>query len=89
MGAPVRIPVLALALGMYLPFSISMGIFSGAALSYVSKYTLKVNGAAKFDISQCEQRGLLYATGLIVGEAVKIKKKKERKRLGGGGVMII
>jgi len=52
-----RFPVLAVAVGIYLPIGLSFPIFIGSLISYLnSKYS--------------NERGILYASGLITGEAL-------------------
>eukprot|EP01121_Diplochlamys_sp_Union-15-3_P020795 TRINITY_DN8219_c0_g1_i3.p1 TRINITY_DN8219_c0_g1~~TRINITY_DN8219_c0_g1_i3.p1 ORF type:complete len:691 (-),score=98.04 TRINITY_DN8219_c0_g1_i3:69-2141(-) len=62
-----RIPVLAVALGLYLPFELETSIFVGGIIALLSEYCLK-------DYTQSPEedarRGLLFAAGLITGEAL-------------------
>ncbi|MBS0182992.1 MAG: oligopeptide transporter, OPT family [Nitrospira sp.] len=62
-GNTLRLPVLAVALGIYLPLKLSATIFLGgviAALAY-----RRMGGG-----QETSQRGLLFAAGLITGEAL-------------------
>lgn len=59
--ALIRIPVLSVAIGLYLPLSLSTGIFLGGALAFVMRY---IN---KSEIVQ--ERGILAASGLVAGDA--------------------
>ena len=52
-----RFPVLAVAVGIYLPIGLSFPIFLGSIVNYLSKRNNKENG-------------ILYASGLITGEAL-------------------
>lgn len=54
-----RLPVLAVALGLYLPLSLSMAIAAGGLVAWLGG-----GGAAR------EGRGLLAAAGIITGEAL-------------------
>tara|TARA_B100000029_G_scaffold287389_1_gene281114 strand:- start:8964 stop:10856 length:1893 start_codon:yes stop_codon:yes gene_type:complete len=61
-GSNFRIPVLAVAVGIYLPIELSTPIFLGGMISHLSK---KIENN---DVS--EKRGLLMASGFITGEAL-------------------
>jgi putative OPT family oligopeptide transporter len=63
-GSKIRTPILAVAVGIYLPFHLSVPIFLGGLISY---YT---SGRATSDGEDTNQSGLLYASGLITGEAL-------------------
>ena len=71
-GSQFRMPVLAVAVGMYLPLELSVPIFLGGVLSAVVAHSLKSkpseNGFAAGMVR--EQRGMLIASGLITGEAL-------------------
>jgi putative OPT family oligopeptide transporter len=58
-----RLPVLAVALGIYLPLKLSATIFLGGMIA-----TLASRGATKS--TEPSRRGLLYSAGLITGEAL-------------------
>jgi len=58
-----RLPVLAVALGIYLPLKLSATIFVGGLIAAVAQ-----RAAAENDDSS--RRGLLFAAGLITGEAL-------------------
>ncbi len=64
-GSTFRTPILAVAVGTYLPFHLSTPIFIGGLLSYITIGKLSPHG--KDDINQ---KGLLIASGLITGEAL-------------------
>ncbi len=59
----VRAPVLAVAVGIYLPFELSVPILVGGLLAYVADRVTGKNPSAG-------QSGLLVASGLITGEAL-------------------
>ncbi len=75
-GSAWRIPVLAVAVGMYLPFELDSGIMLGGILAWlVHRYSESRKGnhsrALHEEKSQrSEQTGLLFASGLITGEAL-------------------
>ncbi len=62
-GSSFRLPVLAVALGMYLPLKLSAAIFLGGVISrMVTSHTERYHDQS--------QRGILFAAGLITGEAL-------------------
>ena len=61
-GADFRVPVLAVAVGIYLPIELSAPIFLGGMISHISKQ--------KTNNDNSEKRGLLMASGFITGEAL-------------------
>ncbi|MCK4413265.1 MAG: oligopeptide transporter, OPT family [Candidatus Eisenbacteria sp.] len=69
-GASFRFPVLAVAVGIYLPFQLSVPILIGGVISAVIRATLRRRGALKAVIEKAARRGLLIAAGLITGEAL-------------------
>jgi putative OPT family oligopeptide transporter len=78
-GSEFRTPVLAVAVGIYLPFSLDIPILAGGLVAY---FAVKVrNRAAKkaaADVltrlkeaeAEGDKKGLLFASGLITGEAL-------------------
>jgi putative OPT family oligopeptide transporter len=71
-GSNFRAPVLAVAVGIYLPLELSTPIIIGGVVSHFVKRAVarqkgSVSGDAQKDL---EQRGLLLASGLITGEAL-------------------
>ncbi|MFG0251765.1 MAG: OPT/YSL family transporter, partial [Phycisphaerales bacterium JB038] len=63
-----RTPVLAVAVGIYLPFELSVPILFGGLLSFAAKRAMR--GRSKEAQGKAEQTGLLFAAGLITGEAL-------------------
>jgi putative OPT family oligopeptide transporter len=59
--ALVQLPILPIAIGLYLPVSLSTGIMAGAVISYLVK---KLQYS-----SSCNERGILAASGLVAGDA--------------------
>jgi putative OPT family oligopeptide transporter len=59
-GSKFRMPVLAVAVGLYLPISLSVPVFIGGLISYFTKERVKNDS----------KKGLLFASGLITGEAL-------------------
>ncbi|MFH1568155.1 MAG: oligopeptide transporter, OPT family, partial [Gemmatimonadota bacterium] len=60
-GASFRIPILAVAVGIYLPVSLSASIFVGGMVAH---------WASRAGAADEGKRGLLFASGLITGEAL-------------------
>jgi len=65
-----RTPVLAVAIGFYLPFDLSVPIFAGGLIHYVVKsyHTKRKTNAEQ--VERSSRNGLLFASGLITGEAL-------------------
>jgi len=63
-GSEFRTPILAVAVGIYLPFHLSVPIFVGGMIAYLT------SGKIKHDERKMNQSGLLLASGLITGEAL-------------------
>lgn len=59
-GSSFRLPVLAVAVGIYLPIELSTPIFIGGMIAHFTKSSL----------SDSDNKGLLFASGLITGEAL-------------------
>ena len=68
-GARYRAPVLAAAVGIYLPLELTVPIFVGGLLSY---FVERMAGSPKDPdaIERLHRRGVLFAAGLITGEAL-------------------
>ncbi len=62
--ASFRLPVLAVALGIYLPLKLSATIMAGGLLAEYVRRSQSVSGV------QIEDRGLLFSAGLVTGEAL-------------------
>jgi putative OPT family oligopeptide transporter len=69
-GASFRFPVLAVAVGIYLPFELSVPIFAGGLIKLTIHKALRSRGATQRMIEVVSNRGLLLASGLITGEAL-------------------
>src|SRR5579871_5610847 len=68
-GSSWRAPVLAVAVGIYLPLEYTSPIFLGGALSALADRWLARN-MPEGDPEAKRRRGLLFASGLIAGEAI-------------------
>jgi len=67
---PFRTPVLAVAIGFYLPFELSVPIFIGGLVSLAVKRYHKQKQSGTDEVEASDRRGLLMASGLITGEAL-------------------
>jgi putative OPT family oligopeptide transporter len=67
---PFRTPVLAVAIGFYLPFQLSVPIFIGGLVSLAVKRYHKTKQSDTQEVEGSDRRGLLMASGLITGEAL-------------------
>ncbi|MBA3813738.1 MAG: oligopeptide transporter, OPT family [Alphaproteobacteria bacterium] len=69
-GSPWRLPVLAVAVGVYMPLEIPSALLFGGLLSYFSLKSLNKSKASAKEKAMTERRGILFASGLIAGEAM-------------------
>lgn len=67
---PFRTPVLAVAIGFYLPFELSVPIFIGGLVSLAVTRYHKQKQSGTDEVEASGRRGLLMASGLITGEAL-------------------
>jgi putative OPT family oligopeptide transporter len=70
-----RLPVLAVALGVYLPLDASVPLAIGGVLSWLVEHRLQKQYAAKDELTQnnlheAHQRGLILACGIVAGAAL-------------------
>ncbi len=68
-GAPFRAPVLAVAVGIYLPLELSVPIFAGGSIAHLVERHLGVHGETPA-AERARRNGVLFAAGLITGEAL-------------------
>ncbi len=76
-GSSFRAPVLAVAVGIYLPFELSVPILAGGLVAHFSERIQQRRARAAADKAQAEEHaetaarnGLLFGAGLITGEAL-------------------
>ncbi len=78
-GSNFRLPVLAVAVGIYLPFELSVPIFVGGLIAWSAQHVLEKRIAITSREDQeglkeagrkAGNHGLLFASGLITGEAL-------------------
>ena len=61
-GSEFRVPILAVAVGIYLPIELTVPIFIGGMISHLGD----LSGASE----ELKKKGLLISSGLITGEAL-------------------
>jgi putative OPT family oligopeptide transporter len=67
--APFRVPVLAAAIGIYLPLETMVPIFFGGLLNYLVTRSFG-SGLSEEQVEKRNRKGMLFAAGLITGEAL-------------------
>jgi putative OPT family oligopeptide transporter len=65
-GTSFRMPVLAMAIGIYLPLQLSVAIFLGGLIAWAASRTYRETESRE----TAERNGVLFAAGLITGEAL-------------------
>ena len=66
-GSSFRMPVLAVAVGIYLPLELSSAIFVGGLIAHFAQ---KIHAKRGEDGKKSMRHGMLFAAGLITGEAL-------------------
>jgi len=73
-GSTWNFPVLAVALGLYLPVDITIAFFVGGLLKEIVSRTLrkkeKSNKITTLDAEKADRQGMLFASGAIAGESL-------------------
>ena len=69
-GSAFRMPVLAVAIGIYLPLELEVPILAGGIIHQVIKGYHRRKDTAKDAVEISNRHGLLFASGLITGEAL-------------------
>lgn len=69
-GSSFRMPVLAVAIGIYLPLELEVPIFAGGIIHYVISKLHQRRNVPKDAAETANRHGLLFASGLITGEAL-------------------
>jgi putative OPT family oligopeptide transporter len=69
-GSSFRIPVMAFAVGVYLPFDLNVPIFLGGVVALLVNRRLDKTKASSDTRGRVERMGLLAAAGFITGEAL-------------------
>jgi putative OPT family oligopeptide transporter len=65
-----RAPVMAFAVGVYLPFDLSAPILLGGLIAWAVGQAATAEGANEERKAEIERNGLLFSAGLITGEAL-------------------
>jgi putative OPT family oligopeptide transporter len=66
----LRVPILAIALGLYLPFELSAAIFLGGLINVACAATLRRYEPSKLVRAQIMRRSILMSAGIITGESI-------------------
>jgi putative OPT family oligopeptide transporter len=69
-GSKVHVPVMAFAVGVYLPFDLNPPIFLGGVVAWLVARALDRKKASPERRTEVERMGLLTAAGFITGEAL-------------------
>jgi putative OPT family oligopeptide transporter len=69
-NARFRVPVLAAAIGIYLPLELMVPIFLGGLIAYLVERFHKIRGDDEEGRDRVHKPGVLFAAGLITGEAL-------------------
>jgi putative OPT family oligopeptide transporter len=69
-GSAFRMPVLAVAIGIYLPLELEVPIFAGGIIHQAIKVYHQRKNTVKEKVEISNRHGLLFASGLITGEAL-------------------
>jgi putative OPT family oligopeptide transporter len=69
-GSHFRVPVLAAAIGIYLPLELMVPIFLGGLLAYFVERRHGVVGGDETVRDRVHRPGVLFSAGLITGEAL-------------------
>ena len=69
-GKRFRVPVLAAAIGIYLPLELMVPIFLGGLLAHLVQRFHKVHDGDEAGLDRIHRPGVLFSAGLITGEAL-------------------
>jgi putative OPT family oligopeptide transporter len=69
-GSSFRTPVLAVTIGIYLPLELAVPIFAGGLIHHACGLFHRRRGTPAEQIEASGRNGLLFASGLITGEAL-------------------
>ncbi|MFZ9479263.1 MAG: OPT family oligopeptide transporter [Steroidobacteraceae bacterium] len=69
-GSSFRTPVLAAAVGIYLPLELMTPIFIGGVIAHLVERHLRRRGTDQAGLERANRKGLLFAAGIITGEAL-------------------
>jgi putative OPT family oligopeptide transporter len=69
-GSSFRTPVLAAAVGIYLPLDLTVPIFLGGLLTHLVERAVGAHGVTSDEADKLHRKGVLFSAGLITGEAL-------------------
>jgi len=69
-GSYWRLPILSVAVGVYMPLDVTTPLLVGGMLAYFSQKALAKQKVGAAEKVLTERKGLLFASGLIAGEAL-------------------
>ena len=69
-GSRFRVPVLAAAIGIYLPLELMVPIFLGGLLAHIVQRFHKIKADDEAGLDRVHRPGVLFSAGLITGEAL-------------------
>ena len=69
-GSRFRVPVLAAAIGIYLPLELMVPIFLGGLLAHMVQRFHKIKADDEAGLDRVHRPGVLFSAGLITGEAL-------------------
>jgi len=69
-GSKIRVPVMAFAVGVYLPFHLNVPIFLGGVVAWLVSKSLDRVNASPERRGEVERNGFLVAAGFITGESL-------------------
>lgn len=65
-----RLPILAVAAGIYMPLEVTTALFIGGIVSYFAQRSRTKSKFSSKEKAAVERKGILFASGLIAGEAL-------------------
>lgn len=66
----IRLSILGVAIGMYLPLASSFPLFLGGMIAMIVQWRLSKQALAEEEMRQRKQKGVLIACGLVAGSAL-------------------
>lgn len=67
---PFRMPILAVAIGFYLPFKLAIPILAGGLIALFAGRSHREKSLSEDSIKEASRNGLLFSSGMITGEAL-------------------
>lgn len=69
-GSSFRLHLMPIAVGLYLPFGLSVPIVVGGLIEWAGRRNASATGGTESASSKPSQRGILFASGVVAGEAL-------------------